>query len=331
IIKRIKNGDRNVFRIIVWDTYLWIHDEIKMRTSPISSVDRKSPLFTRKSLNAYIGGLESYDYRIRLRCMYHIINQIDRHKPWHINLHNITDLEDIDFSGLAIRDSSLSYLKDFKKLRMLNLQDTEITDIGLANLKNLNKLEKLNISNTKVNGDGFVHLKELKNLEELNLSYNYFKNGFKYLELLKKLKSLNLEAIDLEVKELGNRDPFLDEDRIIVVDKELKFLENLKSIESLSLNGMYVNGECLAYLKGLSDLNRLSLSGSMLESKFLVHLKGIKNLKKLDISLTKVDDDGIIHLNTLKGLKILDLRGSKLSAEGVKRLKKTLTNCYIKE
>lgn len=70
----------------------------------------------------------------------------------------------------AATDSTLATLKQFRKLRSLELAGTRITDAGLAEIKELKDLEVLDLSRTRVTDAGLGNLKELKRLKSVSLT-----------------------------------------------------------------------------------------------------------------------------------------------------------------
>jgi hypothetical protein len=54
-----------------------------------------------------------------------------------------------------VTDATLDYLKEMKRLRELDLNDTGVTDAGLAVLAGLPALESLRLRNTRVSDKGF--------------------------------------------------------------------------------------------------------------------------------------------------------------------------------
>jgi hypothetical protein len=92
-----------------------------------------------------------------------------------------------DLSGTHI-----TMLKNFPKLRKLDLSGTKLNNNGLGHLVGMKDLKVLDISHTKV-GDVIDPLAKLESLEELNLSDTLVRDsGLKKLYGLKNLKKLNI-------------------------------------------------------------------------------------------------------------------------------------------
>jgi hypothetical protein len=80
-------------------------------------------------------------------------------------LKDIQNLQELNLSGVELKDSDLANLAGLKNLERLNLAGSTVTDAGLAHLKNLSSLASLNLFGTKVTDAGVKHLAALKNLK----------------------------------------------------------------------------------------------------------------------------------------------------------------------
>jgi hypothetical protein len=82
----------------------------------------------------------------------------------------LSEVEGIHLSGCqVITDEGLKYLSDLQKLRILNLDGTNITDSGLKYIINLKSLQYLDLSYTKVTDAGILMLAEMKNLRRVSV------------------------------------------------------------------------------------------------------------------------------------------------------------------
>jgi Leucine-rich repeat (LRR) protein len=88
-------------------------------------------------------------------------------------LEGLSELQELDLTGLPFNDADLRHVKGLSQLRSLKLGhgSTQITDAGLINLKGLNQLKTLSLDGSQVTDAGLEHLKGLSQLESLNL-YN---------------------------------------------------------------------------------------------------------------------------------------------------------------
>ncbi len=97
---------------------------------------------------------------------------------------------------------NLNYLKDFTKLRYLNISGHS-SEEEIIHLKGLNDLETLILSSTFVSDDDLSHILKLKKLKHLNLdSTSVTFQGLKRLEELPELKILTINNANISRREV---------------------------------------------------------------------------------------------------------------------------------
>ena len=157
----------------------------------------------------------------------------------------------------SAENSDLAYLKDIKRLRSLNLGDTQVTDAGLAHLKDLKGLKALKLYRTQVTDAGIVHLKEINGLQELGLWRTQVTDaGLAHLKDIKTLQYLNLEETP-------------------VTDAGMVHLKDLKGLKTLYLHDTKVTAAGMAHLKDIKGLQELDLWGTRVTDAGLAHLKDL--------------------------------------------------------
>jgi hypothetical protein len=75
-IARIRKGDRNVLRLIVYEEYEAVHKRIKDRTKS-TNLSYYEYIGRRSSLNAFFGGIENQDPKVRLKCLGYLADYVD--------------------------------------------------------------------------------------------------------------------------------------------------------------------------------------------------------------------------------------------------------------
>lgn len=85
----------------------------------------------------------------------------------------------------------------------------------------------------------------------------------------------------------------------------------------------------LKHLDGLRQVKSLSLCGTQITDTGLENLKGLSQLRWLLLENTRVTDAGLEHLRGLTQLQQLDLKGTKVTNTGVKKFQQALPKCYI--
>ena len=98
----------------------------------------------------------------------------------------------LDLRNSRITDTSLSTIKEFKKLTGLNLRGTMVEDDGLREILNLNNLEALNVCETKISDHGLRILKKDWFFEKnLFLEITGYRTGIQKFFRTKPLKRLS--------------------------------------------------------------------------------------------------------------------------------------------
>ena len=77
------------------------------------------------------------------------------------NLKHLTQLEDLGLpNNTKLNDNTLKHIGVLRKLKRLNLRQSQITDAGLMHLKRLTNLEELWLNNTKITDAGVADLQK---------------------------------------------------------------------------------------------------------------------------------------------------------------------------
>jgi Leucine Rich Repeat (LRR) protein len=132
---------------------------------------------------------------------------------------DLKNLKVLDLSETAaVGNEGLEYIKGLKSLEELYLWSCQIDDNGLASIEGLTNLKRLNLDKCQITDDGLAHLEPLKNLEFLHIGSTQVTDaGLEHLYGLKKLKTL--EATYL---------PGVSSEGIEALKKKLPQLEEVK-------------------------------------------------------------------------------------------------------
>ena len=82
-------------------------------------------------------------------------------------LKDVTNLQELNLSGLQLADADLAQIAGLTNLRVLHLEKTPTTDAMLAQIKGLKNLSYLNLYGTPITDAGLPQLKSLANLASL--------------------------------------------------------------------------------------------------------------------------------------------------------------------
>lgn len=105
-----------------------------------------------------------------------------------------------------------------------------------------------------------------------------------------------------------------------ITNKGLKYLENLKSLEYLTVPER-MSDPAMKYLEGLSSLKGLYFRTTRITSKGLRHLTKLPSLEELDISGDSIDAGGLVYLTKLPSLNYLILSGRCCTDEAMSHIR----------
>lgn len=109
---------------------------------------------------------------------------------------DLPDLVAIHLMSDDVDEQRLAFLKRFRDLRVLSLDDNErVTNSGIAHLKNLDRLRYLGLRWTSIDDAGLIHLKEFTRLQYLDLTGTRITDaGSPHLRTLSRVEDLNLSG-----------------------------------------------------------------------------------------------------------------------------------------
>jgi internalin A len=160
----------------------------------------------------------------------------------------------VDLDGRAT-DLELVHVGNLKRLRSLQLSESEVTDSGLAYLQGLTSLNRLTLKSTGVTDAGLAHLKGLTSLEEIRLQATGCSDaGMAHLSALPRLKILGLANTRVTAAGLARLIAASRLEQVIipgtrVTDDDLVYLEGLKSLRLLGLGNAPVSDEAVDHLR----------------------------------------------------------------------------------
>lgn len=109
---------------------------------------------------------------------------------------SMRELTWLDISDITeISDKEMTLISNFVKLKLLNLNGTNVTSNGIKNISNLS-IESLFLAETKIDNEVFCHLLPMQTLKLIDISNNFISNC---PDILPKFlcKMVNLEKIAL--------------------------------------------------------------------------------------------------------------------------------------
>ena len=225
---------------------------------------------------------------------------------------------------------ALPLIQKCPRIRLLELEGSEVSGADLRNLPCLESLEELTLSPASrsvgshgvlTDGD-LVFLERATHLRLLDLANQPVGDtGLKHLGNCPGLQVLRLRDTNIGDEGLKHLSELtelvrLDLSHTRISDAGLKYLCNLKQLEELTLRENAISGEGLAYVGPKPELNFLDAGNTEFTDDALRHLKQFPKLDAVDLTNTKITGSGIPHLSRLK-LRGVCLNGCAVSDAGI--------------
>ena len=231
-----------------------------------------------------------------------------------LNLKPATQIEDLNlYYSEWITDQGMTAIKNWKKLKRLDVRGTRISNGTLEIVSHMPQLEALDISNTQVTDNGMDMLITLTSLKELSLGQGRRGRAgdLGFLRVLTTLTSLDIGGAQPTPPDMGGRKV----ERPPVPPLPATTLKAMAELKQLRVLRMGYTGVSAADLKALSVLENVEKLGieecPRVDDAALAELVGWKSLKYLDLQDTKVTERGVAALRKAKpGLVILTTLGS---------------------
>ncbi len=230
-----------------------------------------------------------------------------------LSMTRISDLGLLELKGLRnvqelnlryaeqIGDEGMAAVKEWKKLRRVDLRGTKVTDTTLGYLGELPELEAIDAGFAQVTDNGIELLSRLERLRELTIGGNKLTDaGLEALRLLPSLEYLDISGPQRTDSGLWS---------VSLTEKGIASIATLRELRELRLGGTSITVEGLATLRrGLPRLERLSLDKAR-----------------------RVTDAVVEVLKDWKTLQEVDVRGASLSSNATAALRKALPGCVVRD
>jgi hypothetical protein len=244
----------------------------------------------------------------------------------------LTNLSYLDLSLTRITDQGMQELKNLPGIIELNLYFAEyVTDEGLAVVKNWKKLKRLNVHGTKISDTTLDHISGITTLESVNVGSGMVTDvGIERLATLPNLKELTIGGNELGDAGLqGLRQiptlTYLDLSgrqgtdsnvwAISMSDVGLDAVLSLKALRELRL-------ACTSVGVGIEGARFATVSAMDVSVAWLERMKSLPKLEKLKLQGCKrVNDEAIPVLAAFPDLRELDLKGTGVTEKGLSSLR----------
>ena len=247
-------------------------------------------------------------------------------------LNELPELSVLDLSLTHITDQGMSEIKGLPGVTDLNLYFTEyITDEGIASIKDWKKLRKLNVHGTKVGDTGLEHIANIAAIESLNVGSTLMTDvGLERLTALTKLKELTMGGNELgdaglqALRQMAGL-TFLDlsgrqgTDKnvwtIAMTEVGLEAVLTLPELKELRFG-------CVSIGVGIEGAKFGEISMLSVTPKWVDKFKALTKLERLKLQgCNRIGDDSVAALGAMKSLKEVDLQGTGVTEKGTVALK----------
>src|ERR1044071_6253427 len=222
-----------------------------------------------------------------------------------LNLKPAPQIQELQlFYSEWITDQGLTAIKDWKRLKRLDLRGTRVSDGTLEIAGRLKTLEALDLAHTEVTDVGLENLITLVNLKELALGRGRLSNtGLVVLRMLPTLTLLDLSGA-------RPTPPDAPTGRGVapgIPEETLKAIAEITDLRVLQLGYSAINADGLRTLRTLAKVEKLGLQGcARIDDAALAELANWKNLRYLDVQEAPVTEKGLALLRSVRpDLKVL--------------------------
>ena len=221
------------------------------------------------------------------------------------NLKGITDFN--LYFAEYVTDEGVAYIKDWKRLKRLNLHGTKASDTALEHIAGINTLEFLDVGSTLMTDVGLERLTSLTNLRELTMGGNEL--GDAGLQALRQMPTLTY--LDLSGRTGNDKNVWT----VSMSNTGLQAVLALKNLRELRFS-------CVSTTVGIEGKKLGEVSTLSVTDKWLEQIKTLPKLERLKLQgCTRVDDQSVATLISMPALREADLKGTSVSEEGAKRLR----------
>jgi Leucine Rich Repeat (LRR) protein len=228
-----------------------------------------------------------------------------------LELKNAPGIVDLNlYFAEYVTDEGLAAIKDWKKLKRLNLHGTKVSDTTLEHISGITTLEAVNVGSAMITDVGIERLVSLPNLKELTMGGNELGDaGLQALRQIPALTYLDLsgrQGTDSNIWAISISDVGLDAVLTLKELRELRFGCTSKGIgiegaRFATVSTMDVSARWLEKMKALSKLEKLKLQGcSRVDDEAVRALIALPNLREVDLKGTSVTEKGLAALRAAK-------------------------------
>ena len=221
------------------------------------------------------------------------------------NLRGITEL-DLYFAEY-VTDEGVAAIKDWKRLKRLNLHGTKAGDTALEHIAGLTLLESLDVGSTLMTDVGLERLTSLTNLRALTMGGNEL--GDAGMQALRQMP--NLTYLDLSGRQGNDKNVW----SIAMSNTGLQAVLTLKNLRELRFS-------CVSTAVGIEGSKLGEVSTLSVTQEWLEQLKSLTGLERLKLQgCGRIDDEAVGVLIAMPSLREVDLKGTAVTEKGADMLR----------
>jgi internalin A len=206
-----------------------------------------------------------------------------------------------------VTDEGLAAIKEWKKLRKLNVHGTKISDTTLEHISGITTLESVNVGSAMLTDVGLERLTTLPNLKELTMGGNEL--GDAGLQALRQIPTLTY--LDLSGRQGTDSNVWV----IAMSDVGLEAVLTLKNLRELRFG-------CTSVGVGIEGAKFADVSAMSVTPNWLERMRSLSKLEKLKLQgCDRIGDDSIKTLIAMPNLREVDLKGTAVTEKGVAALR----------
>lgn len=206
-----------------------------------------------------------------------------------------------------VTDEGVAAIKDWKKLKKLNLHGTKAGDTALEHISGITTLESLNVGSTLMTDVGLERLTSLPNLKELTMGGNEL--GDAGLQALRQMPTLTY--LDLSGRQGNDKNVWT----IAMSNVGFRAVLTLKNLRELRF-------ACTSTAVGIEGAKFGEVSTLSVTQDWLEQMKSLPKLQSLKLQgCNRINDDAVATMIAMPALHEADLKGTSVTEQGAAKLR----------
>jgi internalin A len=206
-----------------------------------------------------------------------------------------------------VTDEGVAAIKDWKKLKKLNLHGTKAGDTALEHISGITTLESLNVGSTLMTDVGLERLTSLPNLKELTMGGNEL--GDAGLQALRQMPALTY--LDLSGRQGNDKNVWT----IAMSNMGFRAVLTLKNLRELRF-------ACTSTAVGIEGAKFGEVSTLSVTQDWLEQMKSLPKLQVLKLQgCNRINDDAVPTMIAMPALHEADLKGTSVTEQGAAKLR----------